>query len=1469
MDESTARSCHPDSMRQAFLWALLPSLVLFLIAPAVGDAQVTVTTSITHTPGAGDLGTTVTHTGNLYDITGGTRPGSGPNLFHSFGDLSVGGGDIANFLNNTGLQTSNIIGRVTGGNSSNIDGTIQTTGFGTANLFLVNPSGFVFGPHGSVNVTGSVGFTTAQYLRLFDGVNSANFYANPANDGLANSVLAVAPVVDFGFLSPAAYGFLTAPDPSATITVQGSALSVLSGQSISLVGGKVVIQGATLPDGTVQPARLSAPNGNILLASAATPGEFDVATLQPLPNNVDGVSGVSFSSFGSVSLTSGSDINVSGANTVFVKGGQLVLSVNDAVLSTSQTPGPPGTISLSPGSSITTSNSGGDPGAAVQITVENLSLDGSAITTENLGDGIGGNITANVGTLSLANGASINSNNSSFRIGDDGNFIIGIGLGGNLRIQGRTGADSVADKVMLSNGSMITTQTFSSKPGGDLVIAAEDVHLDASTISTTTFGPGRGGDVHITADSLTLENGATMTTETSFLGEVGGDLFLNVGTLRLMGGESGGSLIHSLNGPGADLDGDGVIDVIGKGNGGNITIQGTGQGANSAADLVVLSGSSGITSGALSGSGGGGQISIRATSLDLKEASVITSSTSAFGTDLDGDGVLDDLTNGGGNILVAVQNLRVVDGSTISSSTNLSETLAVAGGMVKVEGLEGSKPGSVLLSGQNSGIFSNSAAGVPGDITVNTGTLTITNGAVINTGSAESGPAGSVGVTANSVVISAGGQIFSQSAAQNAGQVTITANELMLDNGSIVTRTFSEHLGRGGDVVLNGGTVSLTNGASINSQSEIFSNGQAGNIKMNNLESLTLANHSEITSSSQGIVANAGDAGTITITTTGNVVSLASGSSITSSTVGPGNAGQVIVTTPALNMDNATITTSTSGTGNAGGITAAVGTLTLTNAAEISSSSTGVATGDAGSVTIQGLASPADSVTLMNSSLLTSAESTGRGGNITVNTTNLVLTNATISASVKDVDATDGPTSGLGNIALISSTMNMTGGTVTAATSGMRNAGQILIASPVLSLNNGTLTTSTSGTGDAGGITAAVGTLTLTNAAEISSSSTGVATGDAGSVTIQGLVSPANAVTITNSSLLTKAEGSGQGGDISVSGLTVTLNNATISATSNAGNAGSVTIKDANTVQSTNGSVTTESTTGAGGSITIDAVNSINLSGTTISAKVTGGTEDGGNITVSAGQQVTMENGTVVSAQSLSTDEKAGDAGTVTVKAGNQFLMNNSSITTESTKAGGGRVEINVADGFMVQLINSGIKTSVFGGSDTKGGNINIDPQFVVLQNSQILAQAFAGAGGAITITAASAFIADPLSIVDASSTKGISGTVNIQSPLQNVGGELTALTQQFSSAAALLAQQCAARAADGKFSTFVVAAREGLPAEPGGFLASPSLTAELLGSRLSGRDPQTQLSAVTGLFPKYDARPIQLAMFGNACHRQ
>src|SRR6185436_2355544 len=158
---------------------------------------------------------------------------------HSFGNFNVPNNNIANFLNDSGLPTSNILGRVTGGNVSNIFGTIQTTGFGNANLFLMNPAGFLFGPNATVNVGGMVSFTSADYLRLADGVR---FNAIP--NASADALLSAAPVAAFGFLGS---------NPGA-ITVQGSQLTVAEGTGISLVGGNITIQSGTPDNGPVQSA---------------------------------------------------------------------------------------------------------------------------------------------------------------------------------------------------------------------------------------------------------------------------------------------------------------------------------------------------------------------------------------------------------------------------------------------------------------------------------------------------------------------------------------------------------------------------------------------------------------------------------------------------------------------------------------------------------------------------------------------------------------------------------------------------------------------------------------------------------------------------------------------------------------------------------------------------------------------------------------------------------------------------------------------------------------------------------------------------------------------------------------------------------------------------------------------------------------------------------------------------------------
>ena len=208
---------------------------------------------------------------------------------------------------------------MTGGNPSTILGTIQTTGFGSANLFLMNPAGIVFGPSAALNVGGSATFTTADYLRLADG---GRFTAMP---GSADAAISSAPVAAFGFLG-------TNP---RLLPVQGGHLSVTPGQTMALVGGDIIVQGGTLDNGATQPARLLAPSGHIQLASAASPGELLAGTLDLIPN----INGQSFGALGAIDVSQQSALDVSGEHggTISIRGGQFVL--NEATLTAKTTGG--------------------------------------------------------------------------------------------------------------------------------------------------------------------------------------------------------------------------------------------------------------------------------------------------------------------------------------------------------------------------------------------------------------------------------------------------------------------------------------------------------------------------------------------------------------------------------------------------------------------------------------------------------------------------------------------------------------------------------------------------------------------------------------------------------------------------------------------------------------------------------------------------------------------------------------------------------------------------------------------------------------------------------------------------------------------------------------------------------------------------------------------------------------------------
>jgi large exoprotein involved in heme utilization and adhesion len=139
----------------------------------------------------------------------------------------------------------------------------------------------------------------------------------------------------------------------------------------------------------------------------------------------------------------------------------------------------------------------------------------------------------------------------------------------------------------------------------------------------------------------------------------------------------------------------------------------------------------------------------------------------------------------------------------------------------------------------------------------------------------------------------------------------------------------------------------------------------------------------------------------------------------------------------------------------------------------------------------------------------------------------------------------------------------------------------------------------------------------------------------------------------------------------------------------------------------------------------------------------------------------------------------------------------------------------------LVRLRDSRLTATVGGGPQTVGGNVTIDPQFVLLQNSQVRANAFEGRGGNVQITA-EVFLADPASQVSASSALGITGTVDIRAPVTTLSGVVAPLPRDFAAAAAVLRAPCAARLRAGHISSLVVAGRDGVPPEPEGGLPSP-----------------------------------------------
>lgn len=215
-------------------------------------------------PAIDGTNTLVNQSGNEYVITGGNGSSDGINQFHSFSQFSLQAQETAIFPANPALQ--NILARVTGGDPSLINGLIRVTG-GHPNLWLINPSGIVFGAQASLNVPGSFTATTA------NGVGLGNQWFNAIGRN------------DYGALTgqPNSFAF-TMAQPGAIVNL--GHLSVQPQQTLALLGGTVMGGTLAAPGGQIIVAAV--PGGNwVRLSQADSPLSLEIQPLHPLvrPND--------------------------------------------------------------------------------------------------------------------------------------------------------------------------------------------------------------------------------------------------------------------------------------------------------------------------------------------------------------------------------------------------------------------------------------------------------------------------------------------------------------------------------------------------------------------------------------------------------------------------------------------------------------------------------------------------------------------------------------------------------------------------------------------------------------------------------------------------------------------------------------------------------------------------------------------------------------------------------------------------------------------------------------------------------------------------------------------------------------------------------------------------------------------------------------------------------------------------------
>jgi filamentous hemagglutinin family protein len=731
----------------------------------------------------------VTPQDNTSVIEGGTRAGT--NLFHSFREFSIPTGSEAFFNNSVEIQ--NIFSRVTGGKISNIDGLIRANG--TANLFLLNPNGIIFGPNARLNIGGSFLATTATG---FVFPNNYQFSATNPNDP---------PLLTVNV--PIGLQFGNNPAP---IEVRDAVLRVPTLNSLALVAGNIVIDNATL----------FAPESRIELGSVASAGQVDINSIAPLhlsfpasvPRGDILLNNEAF--LNAPSILGGASIAINTRNLEMRQVSSLFTGV-EGFGPAERTGGnidinATGVVLLTQGSDISNNTRGEDGNSGnINISAQSLLLSNNAlISTSTSAEG-------NAGKIAIALNDTLSLNGDSAIISTVA--LNGVGNGGDIEISARV--------VSVSTESQISSLTRGEGNAGNIRINAldtvivdafiPDIESSRGLIARIESGvneeaQGNGGNIDINTGSLVVTNGAQINAGVDGKGS-GGTIRIVARDRILIDAGTGWSQLGAPTGifttfepeednPSADFRGGNIeIDTgslfinnganlststFGRGNAGNIIIK--------ASDRISLDGayrvetlfdsfvqSSGVaTRVGSTGIGDGGDIDITAGSLSVTNGAELIASTSNRGN--------------AGSIRVNVRDSAIFDGSFEGKPSRAS---------TQVE---------------------DTAVGDARGIELRARSLSLTNGAQLSVTALGFGKAGNINIDADEIDLDNNASLIADTVGGE-GNIKLRSNSLILRRNSSITTNATGEDNIGGNIIIDSDAIAALENSDISANSTDFRGG--------------------------------------------------------------------------------------------------------------------------------------------------------------------------------------------------------------------------------------------------------------------------------------------------------------------------------------------------------------------------------------------------------------------------------------------------------------------------------------------------------------------------------------------------------------------------------------------------------------------------------------------------------------------